>query len=57
MTATSSATAFARSSDHDDTDNRTNSRKRLLLWLRSWYQVLIAELLHVLDRRSYSHTR
>ncbi len=29
-------------------------RQRLRLWLGTWYQVVIAELLCVLERRSYS---
>ena len=51
MTTTGSATAFAKSAD---SESRMNFGKRLLLWLESWYQVLIAELLYVLDRRGYS---
>jgi len=40
------------SNDHDE-----EQRQRLHMWLRTWWQVLVGELLHRLERGSHSGAR
>jgi len=52
MSVTGSAPALDPEQPELDQQNR---RQGLRAWLRGWYHVLIAELLHVLTSRRHSH--
>lgn len=57
MTASGPATALDKNADRTDVDTKTSFSRNLRLWLRMWYQVLIAEFLYLLERRAYSRAR
>jgi hypothetical protein len=54
----SGATPSVDTSVHQpDTTDATQPSQSLRGWLQTWRQVLIAELLHILERRNYSGVR
>lgn len=56
MVVTGAATSLnKRQSSEAHTSSKP--RQRIKAWLRSWCQVLIGELLHILEHRGYSHPR
>jgi hypothetical protein len=51
MTAQGSAKAVDKTTPQPPTTSEPSADPGVFQWLRGWRQVLIAELLHVLDRR------
>ncbi len=54
MTTSGPATSFDRSTADPQTRAGMRLGESFRAWIRGWYQVLIAELLHVLERRTSS---
>jgi len=55
MPAEGSAKATEKSTQHPAARRSQDSNLAILGWLRTWRQVLIAELLITLERRSYGY--